>query len=45
MPGDEPVVYLLIFNILLFIGSICLFAIGLGMYQGTEGLTEEGVSG
>lgn len=45
VPGDEPVVYLLIFNILLFIGSICLFAIGLGMYQGTEGLTEEGASG
>lgn len=44
VPGDEPVVYLLIFNILLFIGSICLFAIGLGMYQGSEGLTEEEAS-
>lgn len=43
-PGEEPVVYLLIFNILLFIGSICLFVIGLGMYQGTEGLSEESAS-
>ena len=40
-PGDEPVVYLTIFNILLFIGSIGLFVTGLGMYRGSEGLAEE----
>lgn len=44
VPGDEPIVYLTIFNILLFIGSICLFVIGIGMYQGSEGLTEEAAS-
>ena len=44
-PGDEPVVYLTVFNILLLIGSICLFVIGFGMYQGNEGLTEESAAG
>ncbi|MXZ03095.1 MAG: hypothetical protein F4Y88_05305 [Chloroflexi bacterium] len=44
-PGDDPLVYLMIFNILLFIGSICLLVIGLGMYRGSEGLTEEEASG
>ena len=44
VPGDDPLVYLMIFNILLFIGSICLFVIGLGMYRGSEGLSEEGAS-
>ncbi|MYF79772.1 MAG: hypothetical protein F4180_08010 [Chloroflexi bacterium] len=44
VPGDEPVVYLMIFNILLFIGSICLFIVGLGMYRGSEGLSEEAAS-
>ena len=39
-PGDEPLVYLTIFNILLFIGSISLFITGLGMYRGSEGLAE-----
>ncbi len=43
-PGDEPAIYLLVFNLLLFIGSICLFTIGVGMYQGREGLAEEGSS-
>ena len=45
VPGDDPLVYLMIFNILLLIGSICLFAIGLGMYRGSEGLSEEAASG
>lgn len=40
-PGDEPLVYLTIFNILLFIGSICLFIAGLGMYRGSGGMAEE----
>ena len=44
VPGDEPIVYLTIFNILLFIGSICLFVIGVGMYRGNEGLSEEAAS-
>ena len=44
-PGDEPIVFLMAFNALLFIGSICLFIIGIGMYRGSEGLTEEGASG
>lgn len=43
-PGDEPVVYLTIFNTLLLIGSIGLFVIGIGMYQGREGLSEEGAA-
>lgn len=41
-PGDEAIIYLLVFNMLLFIGSICLFLIGIGMYRGSEGLAEEG---
>ena len=45
VPGDDPAVYLMVFNILLFIGSIFLFVIGLGMYQGSEGLSEEPASG
>ncbi len=45
VPGNDPLVYLMIFNILLFIGSICLLVIGLGMYRGSEGLSEEGASG
>jgi len=45
VPGNDPLVYLTVFNVLLFIGSICLFAIGLGMYRGSEGLTEEEASG
>ena len=32
-PGDDPLVYLMIFNVLLLLGSIFLFVIGLGMYQ------------
>lgn len=44
VPGDDPLVYLMVFNILLFIGSIGLFVIGLGMYRGSEGLTEEEAS-
>ena len=44
-PGDDPLVYLMIFNVLLLLGSIFLFVIGLGMYQGSDGLSEEGASG
>ena len=40
-PGDEPAVYLAVFNLVLSIGSIGLFIIGIGMYRGVEGLTEE----
>ena len=40
-PGDEPAIYLAVFNLILLIGSIGLFVIGIGMYQGREGLTEE----
>lgn len=42
-PGDEPIIYLTIFNVLLYIGSIGLFVVGIGMYQGREGLSEEGI--
>lgn len=45
VPTDEPIFYAYILNTFLFIGSICLFGIGMGMYRGSAGLTEEGASG
>ena len=40
-PGTDVETLLIINNILLLIGSFCLFAIGLGMYQGRSELVPE----
>ena len=39
--GGEPLTFLTIFNILLFVGAIGLIGVGVGMYRGSEGLAEE----
>ena len=42
---DDPLGLIVVNNIFLFITSICLFIVGLGMYRGHSGLAEEGASG
>ena len=44
IPDAGPATLLLINNLLLFVGSFCLFAIGLGMYQGRSELAPAGSS-
>ncbi|MYD93528.1 MAG: hypothetical protein F4Y02_07520 [Chloroflexi bacterium] len=39
---EDPVGLLLVNNIFLFLGSICLLTLGIGMYKGQPGLAEEG---
>ena len=41
----EPTALIVVNNVFLFITSICLFVVGLGMYQGRGGLAEEGAAG
>ena len=41
LTGSDPLFFLMVFNILLLIGSIGLIGVGIGMFQGSEGLTEE----
>lgn len=41
LTGGEPLTFLTIFNVLLFIGAIGLIGVGVGMYRGGEGLTED----
>ncbi|MCY3749743.1 MAG: hypothetical protein OXG64_10650, partial [Chloroflexi bacterium] len=42
---EDPNGLLLLNNIFLFLGSICLLTLGIGMYKGQPGLAEEGSSG
>ena len=41
LTGGDPLFFLTVFNILLLIGSIGLIGVGIGMFRGSEGLTEE----
>ena len=40
----DPVGLLLVNNVFLFLGSICLLTLGVGMYKGQSGLAEEGAA-
>lgn len=39
--GSDPLTFLMVNNILLYIAAACLFAVGVGMYQSRSGLTEQ----
>ena len=41
VPGDDPEIYLTVFNVILFFGAICFFGLGYGMFNGDDGLTED----
>ena len=41
LTGGDPLFYLTVFNILLLVGSVGLIGVGIGMFRGSEGLTEE----
>ena len=42
MSGPDPWTFLIISNVLLNIGALCLFITGIGMYQSRQGLAEQG---
>lgn len=41
---EDPVGLLLVNNVFLFLGSLCLLTLGVGMYKGQSGLAEEGTA-